>query len=268
MVENQHINLSERSDIEEFFKLYLKHMAYGSSFILGAPRHVILTSITCFVSDVDFVFRYSYPAVFYLSGIVTYLFGRIIVSFFIGWYTLSFPLISWKTFPVMLMDVFKITNYLEVRYQEVLSQVNSYMSSKHFPVAIQSKVRHFYDHRYQGKYLNEQRVEKFISGTLITLHFSCSPVIPRKTKKRNQISRMSQADSQRCNFPKAPTRNYGKHIAVLKKGTFHAGRYHNKCWHDWRVYVFYVNWNCIGGDSIRKRSETRLCHFHLNHLHL
>ncbi|KAJ3644504.1 hypothetical protein Zmor_022229 [Zophobas morio] len=134
MVENQHINLSERSDIEEFFKLYLKHMAYGSSFIL----------------DVDFVFRYSYPAVFYLSGIFTYLFGRIIVSFFI----------------VMLMDVFKITNYLEVRYQEVLSQVNSYMSSKHFPVAIQSKVRHFYDHKYQGKYLNEQRVEKFISEKL------------------------------------------------------------------------------------------------------
>ena len=243
-------------------------MNYGASFILGASSQVILTSIICFISGIDFIFRYTYPAIFYASGIFTYILGRIVVSFFIGWYTLNFPLRLVKTFPVVLMDMFKITNYLEVKYQEVISQVNSYMSAKHFPVSIQSKVRHFYDHRYQGKYLNEQRVEKFISGTLIVLYFSCSPVVSRETKKRNQISRMSQTDSQRCNLSKAPTRNYGKHTAVLKKGALHAGRYGNQCRDDRRVYVFYVNWNCIGGDSIRKRSETRLCHFHLNHLHL
>ncbi|XP_063915772.1 potassium/sodium hyperpolarization-activated cyclic nucleotide-gated channel 2-like [Zophobas morio] len=134
IADNVHVDLRHRDDLKEFFQLYLKNMNYGASFILG----------------IDFIFRYTYPAIFYASGIFTYILGRIVVSFFI----------------VVLMDMFKITNYLEVKYQEVISQVNSYMSAKHFPVSIQSKVRHFYDHRYQGKYLNEQRVEKFISEKL------------------------------------------------------------------------------------------------------
>jgi hypothetical protein len=58
-----------------------------------------------------------------------------------------------------------IRNCLEIKYFAMMSQIDSFMSVNQFPLPLRKKMKEFYSYKYRQKYFNEDRIERFISGT-------------------------------------------------------------------------------------------------------
>jgi hypothetical protein len=67
------------------------------------------------------------------------------------------------------VDVLRVYNCLETKFYEMMSQVDSFMTAHQFPLVLQKKLQDYYHYKYRGRYVNESRIEKFISGTTLTL---------------------------------------------------------------------------------------------------
>ncbi|XP_017777441.1 PREDICTED: potassium/sodium hyperpolarization-activated cyclic nucleotide-gated channel 1-like [Nicrophorus vespilloides] len=80
---------------------------------------------------------------------------------------------------VLVLQMIISMNSSEIKYNEILSQVNCYMSHKDLPNNMKERILSYYDYRFQKKYFRESTIMAMLSETLrrdINLH-SCRTLI-------------------------------------------------------------------------------------------
>ncbi|XP_044272547.1 potassium/sodium hyperpolarization-activated cyclic nucleotide-gated channel 1-like [Tribolium madens] len=130
------LNLHIRSEnlSMDFFSLYIRNLYTACSYILG----------------VDIRFKYHYPWSFYITAILGYFIGKFLLLFA----------------TVVIINMLKSRNNLEIKYFAMMSQVDDYMKAKNFPIVVQKRLRECYLYKYREKYFKEHGVKNFISEKL------------------------------------------------------------------------------------------------------
>ncbi|CAH1376702.1 unnamed protein product [Tenebrio molitor] len=107
-------------------------------------------SATSLVLGVEVDFNYKSPWITYVFCIIIYVVGKFLSTYV----------------TVILVDVLRVYNCLETKFYEMMSQVDSFMTAHQFPLVLQKKLQDYYHYKYRGRYVNESRIEKFISEKL------------------------------------------------------------------------------------------------------
>lgn len=85
-----------------------------------------------------------------LLAFVSYFFGKIYVTYF----------------TIAILHQFLTYNSLRNKYYEILSQLQAYMSQKHLPMPMQSKVFTFYHYKFMGNFFKENDILSTLSEKL------------------------------------------------------------------------------------------------------
>ncbi|XP_064213440.1 potassium/sodium hyperpolarization-activated cyclic nucleotide-gated channel 1 [Tribolium castaneum] len=128
------LHISEENLATDFKSLYIRNLYTACSYILG----------------VDIRFKFHYPWSFYVTAILGYFIGKFLLLFA----------------TVVIFNMLKSRNSLEIKYFAMMSQVDDYMKAKNFPIVVQKRLRECYLYKYREKYFKEHGVKNFISEKL------------------------------------------------------------------------------------------------------
>lgn len=53
---------------------------------------------------------------------------------------------------------------LEIKYKEVINQLDEYMARKRLPVKLRQQIKIFYNYKFQGKHFKEEMIKSLLSG--------------------------------------------------------------------------------------------------------
>ncbi|XP_045477532.1 potassium/sodium hyperpolarization-activated cyclic nucleotide-gated channel 1-like [Harmonia axyridis] len=111
---------------------------------------------------------------------------------------------------IMILGVIMINQVLQaaeldIKYREVLGQLNEFMSRKKLPLATRNRLISFYEYKFQGKFVREKKIENLLSDRL---------------KKETNFHSSNQLIKQVKIFEDVPTKILGEVLSHLKIEVF------------------------------------------------
>lgn len=65
---------------------------------------------------------------------------------------------------VLLINQLLRSAKLDTEYREVMGQLEEFMNRKKLPLATRTRLRTFYEYKFQGKFVKEKKIENILSG--------------------------------------------------------------------------------------------------------
>ncbi|CAH1183541.1 unnamed protein product [Phaedon cochleariae] len=93
----------------------------------------------------------------YLITIATYVVGKILIA------------TTWVVLAVAILN----SRSMNIKYQEIINQLNEYMIQKQLPIELRHRISQFYAFKYQSRYFKEELINSLLSDKLrkdINLH--------------------------------------------------------------------------------------------------
>ncbi|XP_045477531.1 potassium/sodium hyperpolarization-activated cyclic nucleotide-gated channel 1-like isoform X2 [Harmonia axyridis] len=106
---------------------------------------------------------------------------------------------------VVLINQILQTAEMDIKYRDVLGQLNEFMKRKKLPLATRNRLIAFYEYKFQGKYVKEKKIENLLSDRL---------------KKEVNFHSSNQLIKQVQIFEDVPTKILGEVLSHLKSEVF------------------------------------------------